>query len=112
ALTLLLSLFSLAGVPPTAGFIGKWLLFRAAMAQGWWWLVLLGAINSTISVYYYLIAVKHAYLLPADHGPPSIHLTVGDRLVAVTLCTLLLFLGFYPTPVYEWAAAAADALFR
>ncbi len=112
ALTLLLSLFALAGVPPTAGFIGKWMLFRAAMAQGWWWLVLLAAINSTVSVYYYLVAVKHAYLLPPDHAPPPIRLTFGDRAVCVALCAVLLVLGLYPTPVFDWAAGAAEALFK
>ncbi|HEY2805580.1 MAG TPA: NADH-quinone oxidoreductase subunit N [Gemmatimonadales bacterium] len=112
AATLLLSLFALAGVPPTAGFIGKWLLFRAAMAQGWWWLVLLGAINSTISVYYYLIVVKHAYLLPADQAPQPVRLTLGDHAVCLGLCGALLILGLYPTPVFDWAAGAAEALLR
>lgn len=112
AATLLLSLFALAGVPPTAGFIGKWLLFRAAMAQGWWWLVLLGAINATISVYYYLIAVKHAYLVPANHGPQPIRLTLADRVVCLALCGVLLVLGIYPTPVYDWVVGAADTLLK
>jgi proton-translocating NADH-quinone oxidoreductase chain N len=112
AATLLLALFALAGVPPTAGFVGKWLLFRAAMAQGWWWLVLLGAINSTVSVYYYLIAVKHAYLLPAEDEGAPIALTWVDRAACLALCGALLILGFYPTPVYDWAAGAADALLR
>ena len=112
AATLLLCLFALAGVPPTAGFIGKWMLFRAAMAQGWWWLVLLGAINSTISVYYYLIAVKHAYLLPSDRGPAPVRLSIVDRAACVLICALLLVLGFYPAPVYDWAAGAADALLK
>ena len=75
-------------------------------------LVLLGAINSTVSVYYYLIAVKHAYLLPAEHGPAPIRLTVADRLVCAAFCFLLLFIGVYPAPLYDWAAGAADALFR
>ncbi len=112
ALTLLLALFALAGVPPTAGFMGKWLLFRAAMAQGWWWLVLLGAINSTVSVYYYLIAVKHAYLLPPEQAPAPIRLTLADRVVCLALCGALVVLGIYPMPVYDWAAGAVDALLR
>jgi NADH-quinone oxidoreductase subunit N len=111
AATLLLALFALAGVPPTAGFIGKWFLFRAAMLQGWWWLVLLAAINSTVSVYYYLIVVKHAYLLPAEQERP-VELTTADKAVCYSLCAALVVLGVYPGPVLAWANAAAEALLR
>jgi NADH-quinone oxidoreductase subunit N len=109
AATLLLALFALAGVPPTAGFIGKWFLFRAAMAEGWWWLVLLGAINATISVYYYLIVVKHAYLLPAEEEEP-LDLTWGDKALAYGLSAAIVVLGFWPTPLYDWAVRAASVL--
>jgi proton-translocating NADH-quinone oxidoreductase chain N len=109
ALTLLLALFALAGVPPTAGFIGKWLLFRAAMDRGWWWLVLLGAVNSTVSVYYYLVAVKHAYLLKGEDEAP-IALTAGDVAMCLGLCAGLVVLGVYPTPLLDWATRAAAAL--
>jgi NADH-quinone oxidoreductase subunit N len=111
AATLLLALFALAGVPPTAGFAGKWLLFRAAIAEGWWWLVVLAAVNSTISVYYYLVAVKHAYLLPADEERP-VHLTRGDRALCYGLSGVLLVLGVWPARVLEWSERAALALLR
>ncbi len=111
AATLLLAVFALAGVPPTAGFIGKWFLFRAAMLQGWWWLVLLAAINSTVSVYYYLIVVKHAYLLPAEQER-VVELTMADKAVCYALCTALVILGIYPGSVFAWANAAAEALLR
>ena len=109
AATLLLALFALAGVPPTSGFIGKWFLFRAAMAEGWWWLVLLGAINATISVYYYLIVVKHAYLLPAEEEKP-LDLTWGDKALACGLSAAIVVLGVWPTPLYDWAVRAASVL--
>lgn len=109
AATLLLALFALAGVPPTSGFIGKWFLFRAAMAQGWFWLVLLAAINSTVSVYYYLVVVKHAYLLPAERETP-VPLTAGDKALCYALSAVTLVLGFYPTPLYEWARTAVGML--
>ena len=109
AATLLLAVFALAGVPPTSGFIGKWFLFRAAMAQGWFWLVLLAAINSTVSVYYYLVVVKHAYLLPAERETP-LPLTAGDKALCYALSAATLVLGFYPTPVYEWARTAVGML--
>ena len=110
AATLLLALFALAGVPPTSGFIGKWFLFRAAMAEGWWWLVLLGAINATVSVYYYLIVVKHAYLLPPEGEEKPIALTWGDKALAYGLSGVTLLLGVWPTLLYDWAAKAAGQL--
>jgi NADH-quinone oxidoreductase subunit N len=110
AATLLLALFALAGVPPTAGFVGKWFLFSAAMAQGWWFLVLLGALNSTVSVYYYLVAVKHAYLLPDERSRGPLPLTVSDRALCYALCAAVVGLGVLPTPLYQWAQRAAQLL--
>jgi len=110
AATLLLALFALAGVPPTAGFAGKWFLFSAAMAQGWWLLVLLGAVNSTVSVYYYLVAIKHAYLLPEEPARGPLHLTLADRAMCYALSGAVVVLGVFPTPLYHWAERAAQFL--
>jgi NADH-quinone oxidoreductase subunit N len=110
AATLLLAVFALAGVPPTAGFIGKWFLFRAAMGQGWWWLVLLGAINATVSVYYYLVAVKHAYLLPPEKEEPPVRLSVVDRALCYGLSAALIVFGVWPGFVFDWAVLAAAQL--
>lgn len=110
AATLLVALFALAGVPPTSGFIGKWFLFRAAMAEGWWWLVLLGAINATVSIYYYLVAVKHAYLLEPEGEERPLSLTWGDQALCYGLSAATLVLGVWPTPLYDWAARAVQNL--
>ncbi len=110
AATLLLALFALAGVPPTAGFVGKWFLFSAAMAQGWWLLVLLAALNATVSVYYYLVAVKHAYLLPDEQNRGPLTLTSGDRALCYALSAAVVVLGVFPTPLYHWAERAAHFL--
>ncbi len=110
AATLLLAVFALAGVPPTAGFIGKWFLFRAAMGQGWWWLVGLGAINATVSVYYYLVAVKHAYLLPAEREEPPLVLSAADKALCYGLSGALVVLGVWPGPVWDFAVRAAAQL--
>jgi len=110
AATLLLALFALAGVPPTAGFVGKWFLFSAAMGQGWWLLVLLAALNSTVSVYYYLVAVKYAYLLPDERNRGALPLSFGDRALCYALSGAVVVLGFYPTVVFRVAERAAQLL--
>jgi len=110
AATLLLALFALAGVPPTAGFVGKWFLFAAAMGQGWWLLVLLAAVNSTISVYYYLVAVKYAYLLPDERKRGPLPLSFGDRALCYALSGAVVALGVFPTALYRVAERAAQLL--
>ena len=110
AATLMLALFALAGVPPTAGFVGKWFLFSAAMAQGWWLLVLLAALNSTVSVYYYLIAVQHAYLLPDERNRGPLPLSPVDRALCWGLSGAVVVLGVFPTPLFHWAGRAAQLL--
>jgi NADH-quinone oxidoreductase subunit N len=60
-----LFLVSLAGIPPTAGFIGKFYLFSAAVKNGYFWLAILGVLNSAASIYYYLRVVVYMYFRPA-----------------------------------------------
>jgi len=68
ALAMMLGLFSLAGIPPLAGFAGKFFLFNAAAKAGYYWLVGLAAINSTVSLYYYLRIVREMYISEAVLG--------------------------------------------
>ena len=109
AATLLLALLALAGVPPTSGFVGKLILFRAAAEEGWWWLVLLGAANATISAVFFLAAIRRAYLLPAAEERP-LALTTADRVACCALSAATLVLGVWPTPLYDLAVRVTAQL--
>ncbi|MCX7799578.1 MAG: NADH-quinone oxidoreductase subunit N [Fimbriimonadales bacterium] len=103
AFALLIFLLSLAGIPPLAGFVGKFLLFAAGMGAGLWWLVLLGAVMSTVSLYYYLLVAKRMYI----HAPPegSGRLRVARPVAAaIAVCVALtVLIGLYPAPWVGWA---------
>ncbi len=105
ALILLLSLLSLAGIPPLIGFTGKWILFSAAMNQGHWFLVLWGVLNSVVSLFYYLTLVKHAYLeKPKDSN--LIVLPLHMKLVGFFFLIGLVGVGFYPDALIGWTRDA------
>ncbi len=110
ALILLLSLLSLAGIPPLVGFTGKWILFSAAMEKGHWFLVLWGVLNSVVSLFYYLTVIKHAYLeKPKDTSP--IRLTARMKVLGIFLFAALVFLGIFPNTLITFARDAVAAGF-
>jgi NADH-quinone oxidoreductase subunit N len=107
ALALLLALLSLAGIPPLAGFAAKFYLFAAAYGQGYGWLVVLGVLNSALSLYYYLRVVRVMYILPPEAGAPAIPRLPWALTVALLLCMAgILLLGVYPGPFVGLARAA------
>jgi len=67
SLVMMLALFSLAGIPPVAGFFGKFFLFTAAAENGYYLLVLIGVLNATLALYYYLLVVKSMFIDKDDH---------------------------------------------
>lgn len=110
AMTLLVAAFSLAGIPPTVGFTGKFLVFTAAMQKGYFTLVLIGMINVVISLYYYLMMVRAAYLLEPDEALPDLHLSLPMRTLTGALVVLMLVAGSFPYPFIQAANAAVRAL--
>jgi NADH-quinone oxidoreductase subunit N len=106
ALALMMALFSLAGIPPTIGFAGKLIIFVAAMQKGYLVLVLIAMANVVISLYYYLLVLKAAYLDEPAQSLPTIDLTIPARLVAVAMIVLIVGLGFYPTALLDLVQAA------
>lgn len=96
AALLALTMFSLAGLPPLAGFLGKFLLFSAAAGEGHYVLVALALGNAVVSFYYYMLLVKEAYLAPADPGRSAIALSQGAKIGLAILALLLVLLGACP----------------
>jgi NADH-quinone oxidoreductase subunit N len=91
-------LASLTGVPPFAGFVGKWYLFIAVMDKQWFWLAILAALNSVVSLYYYFRVVKAMFLTrpaeDADRGPLQLHWLQYTVLAVLAVPTLALGLFF------------------
>jgi NADH-quinone oxidoreductase subunit N len=110
AMWLVIFMFSMAGIPPFAGFLGKYFVFAAAVQQGMWTLAVLGVLTSVVGAYYYIRIVKVMYFDPAaeafDARPGSLTFVAA----ASGLFTTLFF--FYPAPVVAAAEAAAKVLFR
>ena len=107
AMALMLALFGLAGIPPTIGFTGKLLVFIAAMQQGYFTLVLIAMINVVISLYYYMLVIKAAYLLEPPNDLPALSVSPPVKLLTGTLVTAMVVIGVFPTYFIEIARAAA-----
>ena len=110
AMALMLSLFGLAGIPPTIGFTGKLMVFIAAMQNGYGVLVFIAMINVVVSLYYYLLVVKAAYLLePEDQQPPLI-VSPATKVMTAVLVAAIVILGIYPTQILALVQEAANLL--
>jgi NADH-quinone oxidoreductase subunit N len=112
AVALCIFLFSLAGIPPTAGFFGKFYLFRAAVNEGFILLVVIAVINSMVSAYYYLRVMVAMYMEEeTQEQKPVIKPSVAIAL-AVGICVLfVLLMGIYPTPYLDAARTSVLSLF-
>ncbi len=101
SLLMMLSMFSLAGIPPVAGFFGKFFLFTSAASGGFYWLVFIAVLNATISLYYYLLVVKAMFINKSDQ-PIATFQSDGYTKIGLMLCALGIFvLGFW-SQVYEF----------
>ncbi len=112
ALAIMLTVFllSLAGIPATAGFWGKFFVFGAAVQRQYFWLAGAGVVNAGIAAFYYINVIRVMYFgrRPADASPVLIPVGMGSVLV---LCTLIVFwIGLFPAPLLEWATTASEQL--
>lgn len=109
AAALAIFMFSLAGIPPLAGFFGKYFVFLAAVKAGLVWLAIAGVLASVVAAYYYLRIVKLAYFDPPAE-PFDLPTAPGLRLVTALAAILVAGFVFVPGPLFDAAAGAAASL--
>jgi len=101
SLVMMLALFSLAGIPPVAGFFGKFFLFAAAASKGYYLLVFLAVVNVTISLYYYLLVVRAMFIRKNENPIPFFNNKIYMRLGLIISVLGILVLGLY-SPLYDY----------
>jgi NADH-quinone oxidoreductase subunit N len=101
SMVMMLALFSLAGIPPVAGFFGKFFLFTAAASQGMYFLVFLAVVNVTISLYYYMLVIRAMFLRNSDIAIPYFKSGIYMKLGLIIAVIGVLFIGIY-SPIYDY----------
>jgi len=103
---MLIFVLSLGGIPPLAGFLGKWYVFAAAIQSGWAWLAVVGAVNTAISIFYYMrIVVVMAIQEAPDDTEIVSSIPLAATLVAATAMTIVV--GVWASPFLDWARNAS-----
>lgn len=110
ALTLLVALFSLAGIPPFVGFTGKFMLLLGALKQDYLIPVVLAAFNTAIAIYYYLSVVRVAYCSDPEGEYEGIKASFGMTLTSIMLIGVMLFMGLFPGIVLDVCAKAVKVI--
>ncbi len=112
ALALSVFLLSLIGIPPTAGFVGKFYLFGAAVKSGYVWLAVIGVLNSAVAAYYYLRLVVFMYMREPEGAPTVLAPSLSGALALVVALWGVVQLGVAPGPLFDLAQAAVIPLLR
>jgi NADH-quinone oxidoreductase subunit N len=108
AFAMSMMMFSLAGIPPLAGFWAKWYVFLAAINAKLYVLAVIGVLTSVVGAYYYLRLVKVMYF---DEPKPAFETSdLGVRAVLLVSAVFVLVLSLVPAPLFDSAAAAAKSL--
>jgi proton-translocating NADH-quinone oxidoreductase chain N len=105
AFVLAVGAFALVGLPPTVGFTGKLFLLTSAWGKGYNWLIIVAAVNTAFSIFYYLNLVRYAYTAETV-VTKEIDLSIGAGGIAMLLACLVILLGSLPAFVYDLAFAA------
>jgi NADH-quinone oxidoreductase subunit N len=102
-LCLMIFMLSLAGIPPLAGFFGKFYVFTAVVQAGqnlgYLWLVMFAIATSAVSLYYYLKVLKQIYVIPAPEGSVPHAIPFAGKLVIYVIALLIVVIGCVPTVI-------------
>jgi len=109
ALAMAIFMFSMAGIPPLAGFFGKMVVFLAVVEAGLIWLAVVGVLASVVAAYYYLRVVKVMYLDEVEAPLDSDMAPEMQLVLTVTSLVTLLYM-LYPTPLFDAALRAAQSM--
>ena len=99
-------LFSLMGLPPTAGFTGKFYIFAGAVKAGYIWLAVLGVLNSAVSLYYYLRVMVQMYFKDAEEDFSWVSINMPTAISIVISVVGVLYLGIVPGSLMQLAKLA------
>jgi NADH-quinone oxidoreductase subunit N len=109
---LALFMFSLAGLPPTAGFISKIWVFKVALQGGHLTVAIIGILTSIVSVYYYLRVVYYLYMKEGDETVPVLQASVLTTAALAIAMIGILLMGIYPMPIFDTLLNAATIYFQ
>jgi len=110
ACSMLLALVSLAGMPPLAGFFGKFILLMAVIKNGYVWLAFIAGVNIVISLYYYLMVVKRIYL-DAPHSAAPIPVSIGMQWLLGAAIIGIVVIGTFQGPFLDAALTAVKVMY-
>ena len=110
SLVMMLAMFSLAGIPPIAGFFGKFFLFTAAAEKGYYILVLIAVLNTIISLYYYLLIIKTMFIEKSDTPIPFFKSNLPMK-ISLVICVLGLVITGFTSGVFDYMVEMSDQLF-
>jgi NADH-quinone oxidoreductase subunit N len=108
SITMVAFLVSLTGLPPTIGFFGKYLLFVEGVQAGLTWLVVVAAINSVVSLFYYFRVAKALFLAAPSDATPRPQPWFAGLLAALGVLTIVG--GLWNKPLQEWSKAGQESL--
>jgi NADH-quinone oxidoreductase subunit N len=111
ALVMLFAVLSLGGIPPTAGFFGKFFLFKSAIDAGLWWLAGIGILMAFVGLYYYLNIIKVMYLYRSEQDDVAIPVSRAAQIGLAIAVVFIIYLGVSAGSAFELTREAAAAFF-
>ena len=110
SLIMMLAMFSLAGVPPVAGFFGKFFLFTAAAEKGYFVLVFIALVNATVSLYYYLLIIKTMFINKSENPIANFRSNLPMR-ISLIVCVIGILVAGFTNQVFDYFNEVSNLFF-